>query len=265
MDQREFQIIKAIAVFAALTFVVIIQLVTPYEGKARNLFKNWKVNVPLAMINSVVLSLACGGCACMTALWAETNNYGLTNLAHVPALWRIVVSLFILDFTAYAWHRANHRLSLLWRFHAVHHSDQIFEVSTGFRFHIGELAISMIVRLAVVAAFGLPVLGILVFEVLYVLLNLFEHGNIRLSAGPEQTLEKVFVTPALHRKHHSVDLNELNSNFSTIFSFWDRAFRTYLKSQSTEMIVVGLPGAERHEDGLVELLRMPLKARAGPI
>jgi sterol desaturase/sphingolipid hydroxylase (fatty acid hydroxylase superfamily) len=171
----------------------------------------------------------------------QRYGFGILNHLGLDSLSGAVVSLFILDLTAYLWHVANHRIAGLWRFHSVHHSDEIFDASTAVRFHIGELLISLIVRLAVVAVFGLPVLGILVFEIVYAFFNFFEHGNIRLPDGFNHTFSRVFVTPVLHRYHHSANNNHLNTNFGTIFSIWDRVFRTFSVGTQGLTYKVGLP------------------------
>ena len=109
----------------------------------------------------------------------------------------------MLDLVAYMWHRANHTWTLLWRFHAVHHSDIYFDASTAFRFHPGELLISLGVRLVAVTVTGLPILGLIAFEVLYGFSNVFVHSDIRMTSRHERRLGWVIVTPSLHRMHHS--------------------------------------------------------------
>ena len=58
----------------------------------------------------------------------------------------------------------------------------------------------------------------------------------------EALLARVFVTPALHRRHHSRELVLLNSNYETIFTFWDRLFGTFGASSSATLVRIGLPG-----------------------
>ncbi|MCB0351124.1 MAG: sterol desaturase family protein, partial [Bdellovibrionales bacterium] len=93
-------------------------------------------------------------------------------------------------------------------------------------------------------------------ELTYQFFNFFEHGNIKLSKNLEMQLEKVFITPALHRKHHSQVPNELNSNYGTIFSFWDKFGRTKTPSHSEEKFALGLPKQD-HDWSLKEVLLKP--------
>lgn len=262
MSESEFQIGKAIAFAAALIAATVAQFVFPHRRSIGAVFANWKANLPLALLNLVIVNLVCGGCVCLVAHWAALHEFGFTNLIKMPLSLRIGAGIVVLDFIAFSWHRANHHWPFLWRFHAVHHSDIFFDSSTALRFHPGEILISLVVRVAVVTAVGIPVVGIFAFEVVYVFCNFFEHGNIRLSLKVEKLLSTIFVTPALHRKHHSVNRAELNSNFGTIFSVWDQLFKTHANSSSIENITVGLPGQNGVDRRIGELLRMPFVRRA---
>ena len=84
--------------------------------------------------------------------------------------------------------------------------------------------------------------SVIVFEVVFAFANFFEHGNINLPLEPERTLGRVFVTPALHRRHHSHESALLNTNYGTIFSFWDRLFGSYGENRSDIPVQTGLPG-----------------------
>jgi sterol desaturase/sphingolipid hydroxylase (fatty acid hydroxylase superfamily) len=172
----------------------------------------------------------------------------------------IVVSVLALDLVSYAWHRANHRLRLLWRFHQVHHSDVTFTVSTGVRFHPGELLLSLPLRLAAVALVGVPPEAVVVFEVLFNIANLVEHGDTNLPAVAERLLNRVFITPALHRWHHSRRWAQLNTNFGTIFVVWDRLFDTFQSNASATAVDTGLPNVAQ-PTGFVRALVMPRVAR----
>jgi sterol desaturase/sphingolipid hydroxylase (fatty acid hydroxylase superfamily) len=146
----------------------------------------------------------------------------------------------------------------LWQFHQVHHSDTTFTVSTGVRFHAGELLLSLPVRLAAVVALGAPAEGVLLFELLFTVANLVEHGDISMPARLEHRLGQVLVTPALHRRHHSKEVTELNTNFGTIFSLWDRWFGTFLASGSDAAVQTGLPGIS-DAPGLFQAVLFPLR------
>jgi sterol desaturase/sphingolipid hydroxylase (fatty acid hydroxylase superfamily) len=151
----------------------------------------------------------------------------------------------------------------LWRFHQVHHSDTTFTVSTGVRFHPGELLLSLPVRLGAVLIIGAPPAAIIIFEVIFTVANLIEHGNIGLPLRVEERLGRLFITPAVHRWHHVSDRAALNTNFSTIFSFWDRLFATYAPNTSAVRVDTGLPDLSGHIRWL-QALALPWRPRAGP-
>ena len=264
MGEIEFQTWKTAAVILAFTVSITLQWYSPLQDKPRDIVKNWRLNLPLALLNAIILGAICTGCACTVSIYEQKHGLGLFNVLGIDSLSGAAVGLFVLDFTAYSWHVANHRVAFLWRFHSVHHSDEIFDASTAVRFHIGELLVSLVVRLAIVAFFGLPVLGILAFEIVYAFFNFFEHGNIRLPEGFSRKFAGVFVTPDLHRFHHSADKRHLNTNFGTIFSVWDRVFQTLEKEVRRGSYRVGVPEPAPWASNFIGTLTYPfLKRRPG--
>ena len=260
LDSEHFAYYKLAGFTFVFLIAALIQLLLPYKSLRGQILKNWKTNFLLAFTNTGLTSFICASCACAWSQLLHLKGIGLFNLDSLPAWLKISITLLALDATAYFWHRMKHRYKILWRFHSVHHSDSVYEASTAIRFHIGELLLSLLVRLAVIALFGLSVSSILIFELVYQFFNIFEHGNIRLPLQFESLAAKVFVTPAFHRKHHSAKPRELNSNYGTVFSFWDRIGSSYQSSSSIENIKVGLP---QMEDGnsFFDLLRMPIGKR----
>ena len=257
--QQNFYFYKGLGVALSLVLIITAQLLFPNRHQLRDLLTNWKVNVPLALIDAGLLSLLCGACVCTWAGIVRGSGFGFFDRAGVPYWIQVVLTVLLLDLVAYAWHRANHASRFLWRFHAVHHSDNCFEASTAFRFHPGELLISLAIRLVVVTLTGLPLMGLIVFEIVYAFFNLFVHSDIRLSPAHEGPLCSIFITPSLHRLHHSDRPAELNTNFGTIFSFWDRLGRSYVFADVSKDNRVGLPDHEDRTLGLMEALMLPLK------
>ncbi|HXX49021.1 MAG TPA: sterol desaturase family protein, partial [Myxococcota bacterium] len=173
----------------------------------------------------------------------------------------LAASVAGLDLVSWAWHRANHALPVLWRFHRVHHADPVVTASTSLRFHPGEILLSLPVRLAAIALLGAPLAGVLAFEAVFGAANALEHGNFDLPAGLEQALERAFVTPALHRRHHSVSRAEHDANYGTIFSFWDRLGRSRCPGASRDRFPIGLPpGATGAPRSLSAMLLEPFRA-----
>ena len=254
MTEFEFQIVKAVGFIAALSLAVAIQHVSPHRALAGS----WRANMGLWAVNAVILGLVCGGCACAVSLGARDAGIGLLNQGTVSLWVSIPVSVLGMDVVSYFWHRANHRVPLLWRFHQAHHSDADYTVTTALRFHPGELLLSLPVRLLAVTLLGVPVVGVIVFEVVFAFANFWEHGNINVPLKVEQALGRVFITPALHRRHHSVESQLLNSNYGTIFSFWDRLLGSFGESRSSVKVETGLPGVES-SIGTMGILALPAR------
>ena len=123
-----------------------------------------------------------------------------------------------MDLTFYYWHRLNHLRPLLWRFHNVHHVDPDMDVTTSFRFHLGEVLYSTLFRLLQVGLMGVSPLTYLLYEFIFNCATMFHHSNVRLPLAWERLLNRVFVTPRMHGVHHSALGPETNSNYSVIFS-----------------------------------------------
>ncbi len=162
----------------------------------------------------------------LVSIWATRNHFGLSNWLHLPALLTIVLGVILYDYAYYWWHKFMHLAPFFWRFHNVHHTDLDMDVSTASRFHLGEVFFSIFFRVAVVGALGLSIWTLAVYEVLFSVANQFQHSNWRLPLGFERTLNLFFVTPRMHGIHHSIVQRETNSNWGTVFRWWDQIHRT---------------------------------------
>lgn len=238
MTEAEFQIVKSAGFVLAFALAVGLQHWRPH----RRLAGSWRANGGLWAVNAVVLGAVCTGCACTVSHWARGEGWGLLNQGVGPGWLAIAVSVLGLDLVSYAWHRANHRVSLLWRLHQAHHSDPDYTVTTALRFHPGELLLALPVRLVAIALLGVPIAGVIVFELVFAFANFCEHGNIALPGKMERRLGRVLITPALHRRHHGQEARLLDTNFGTIFSFWDRLLGSYGENRSAVRVETGLPG-----------------------
>ncbi len=255
MNEIEFQIVKSIGFVIALLGALALQRSLPHAG----LGGSWRLNGGLWALNAVILGVVCAGCACTVSRWAEAEGFGLLNQGNVKGWMAVPIAVLCLDGISYAWHRANHRVLLLWRFHQVHHSDPNFTVTTALRFHFGELLLGLPVRLLGVALLGISIPGVIAFELIFAFANFFEHGDIDLPLAFEKRLAMLFITPALHRRHHSCDADLLNSNYGTIFSFWDRGFLSFGPSSSDVSVEIGLSGVPGSL-GPPEALMMPVRS-----
>jgi len=180
-----------------------------------------------------------------------------------PAWWGgwggLALDLLILDLWIYWWHRANHEIQLLWRFHEVHHLDTFLDTTSAVRFHFGEVLLSAGVRAVVIIALDIPLTSVLVFETVVLLAALFQHSNLRLPRGLERALTLVIVTPAWHWMHHHALRVDTDSNYGNLFSFWDRLFRSKCRHDRTVDMKIGVEGIA--EKPLLPLLGRPFMPR----
>jgi sterol desaturase/sphingolipid hydroxylase (fatty acid hydroxylase superfamily) len=181
--------------------------------------------------------------------------------------WSVVIaSVIVLDCAIYWQHRLLHKIPILWRLHRVHHADIGFDVTTAVRFHPFEIAVSMGIKLAFIALFGIPALAVLIFEILLSAGSLFTHANIRLPDTFERRLRWLLVTPEMHRIHHSVHWDETNSNFGFHLSLWDRIFGSYRdqpRDEQTTMQIGLHEFRDRRDQSLWALLVNPFRSAGG--
>jgi len=168
-------------------------------------------------------------------------KWGINYQYSAPPFIKGLVAFLIMDYTNYLWHILNHKLSWLWRFHVVHHSDHDLDVTTALRFHFGELIGSVFYRGAFVFIAGATALQVLIYEILFEGATQFHHSNLKLPFHFEKALNKIIVTPRMHGIHHSVIKEETDSNYSVIFSFWDRLHNTVRLNVNQDLIVIGVP------------------------
>jgi sterol desaturase/sphingolipid hydroxylase (fatty acid hydroxylase superfamily) len=190
--------------------------------------RRWLTNLSMLLISSGVLRLVFPAAAVGAAVWAEANHWGLFRWLGLDSAVAGILSFVILDFAVWLEHVASHKIPVLWRIHRMHHADTGLDVTTGLRFHPLEILLSMLWKAAIVVALGAPVLGVLVFEIVLNGTSMFNHSNVRLTAGTDRALRKVLVTPDMHRVHHSCEPAETDSNYGFNFPFWDRLFGTYV-------------------------------------
>lgn len=190
------------------------------------------------------------------------RRVGLTSHLPAPQWMRDVVAVLLLDYTLYVWHILTHRTPGLWRFHLVHHVDLDLDVTTGLRFHAGELALSVPWRSAQIAIIGVTPRALMTWQALTLASVLFHHSNSRLPARLERALTWILVTPRMHAIHHSADEHERAWNFSSGLSIWDRLHGTFNVDRSEADVRIGVDGYGSPSDvGLARLLEMPFRSR----
>src|SRR6185436_20889225 len=153
---------------------------------------------------------------------AERHRLGLLRWLGLPRALRAILGFLLLDYTLYLWHRLNHRVPVLWNFHAMHHIDLDLDSTTGLRFHFGELALAAWFRAAQILLIGVDRETLRVWQQMLVASVVFHHSNVELPIAIERRLVGLLVTPRMHGIHHSTRVAESDTNFSSLLSCWDR-------------------------------------------
>ena len=214
-------------------------------------------NIALTLI-LVVTNLALSFSSAYLAAFAVRSGVGLFLLFDLSAWTQTVFGIVALDLFAYFAHVLLHKSWLGWQFHRVHHSENAVDVTTTFRQHPGETVWRILWQLAAIVVFGLPLWIVIIYLILSSINAQVEHANIRLNSNIDRLLRLLIVTPHMHKVHHSRDQRETDSNYSNIFSCWDRLFGTYTAEINFQKLRYGLDGFDgRERQTLRALLKMP--------
>ena len=260
MNLTQHEGLLRLAAFGALLGLLLLaQWRWPARGDSRPA-RRQLVNLGMGAVDTAILRL---GFPVLAVGWAvAVDGGGLFGRLAWPAWVEFAAAVLLLDLAIYWQHRVMHAVPMLWRLHRVHHCDTAFDVTTGLRFHPLEIALSMGFKLALISLLGPDPAAVLVFELLLSLGSLFTHTDIALPAGLDRRLRWLFVTPSMHRVHHSTRRVETDSNFGFHLSVWDRLFGSYTAAprEDERRMPIGLRSwREPRDQRLVSLLMNPFR------
>jgi len=252
-----------IGVFAGvLACMMLLEALMPRRKRALGRGARWPANLGIVVVDTLVARLLIPLPPAAAALWASENGVGLCNFLEIPALAATAGSVVFLDFAIYVQHVVFHKVPVLWRLHRMHHADTEIDVTTGIRFHPIEIILSLLIKIALVLALGIPAVAVIVFEVLLNASAMFNHANMKLPLGADRALRTLIVTPDMHRVHHSWHRDETDSNYGFCLSVWDRIFTTYTPQprDGHDGMTIGLDDFRADRDrGLIGLLAIPFR------
>lgn len=237
----------ALAYFGALIVVALLEAAIPFRPVGDTVRLRWLSNIGIAVLDTAVVRWLFPLVGVGWATFCSTRGWGFFNAFAVPAWFSFVVTVLVIDLLIYAQHFALHRVPLLWLVHRTHHTDQVFDLTTGVRFHPIETILGTAVTLVVILALGAPPVAVFAIQLLSVAFAFLEHANVRLAPSWDRLLRLIVVTPDMHRIHHSCEVREGNSNFSNVFPWWDRLFGTYIDQPTVGAARVAF-GVEGFED-----------------
>ena len=223
-------------------------------GVLRRLIRNYIVSIP----GFIIVRLAMLPIPFSIAVWAQHRHIGLLNWLSLPAWIAAIAGFLILDYAYWWWHWANHMIPFFWRFHNVHHTDLDMDVTTAARFHFGEMFFSIAFLSAAILLAGVGPITFIIFFVVFEGAIAFHHSNWRLPLQLERVLNLMIVTPRMHGIHHSIVQRETNSNWGTIFCWWDKFHRTLRRDIPQDAITIGVAAyRDEHELTIGKLLALP--------
>lgn len=233
---------------------------TPTTSTARRI----TLHVAVAIVNTTLTRMLVYVPLLIWIVYVEQMGWGIARWLGLDGWPEFLLSILVLDAFDYLWHRANHRIPFLWRFHKAHHSDNDLDVFTALRFHPGELIISAGVKASWVVVWGPSAIAWFLFEAMVSFCAQMHHSNIDLPDQVERSLARILVTPRFHAAHHLVERDYGDCNFSTIFSFWDHFFGTlapWLSHADLKARPMGLPEGRAETLSFSQLLLEPVKSR----
>jgi sterol desaturase/sphingolipid hydroxylase (fatty acid hydroxylase superfamily) len=221
-----------------LTGVFLIQYLLEHKFPQDKKINNWineRFNIGVGFFNlavnffpATILVLLLG--------FIDRNNLGLLQQWTLPLGVELLLTILVLDLWMYAWHWFNHNTDFLWQFHRFHHRDEKMNSTTALRFHFAELLFSLPGKAVVYTIFGLSFLPVMIYEILFFSSVVIHHSNIFITEKLDALYRLVFASPRMHRIHHSRLKVERNSNYGSLFSFWDKIFGSFRSQPKGEII-----------------------------
>jgi len=243
-----------------IVLFIFLEYVIPFRPTTLSRLQRWRINFTMNFCNVLLVDLLFVYLLNATTLFSAEHSLNLFEQIHLNTFLRIACTVLVLDLAMYAWHRLNHAIPLLWRFHRVHHTDLNVDVSSAARFHFGEVTGSTIITYTLMLFLGATLVEVRLFQVILFLMAQFGHSNLKLNPTLERSLWIFLVPPAMHRIHHSNVKKETDTNYGTIFSFWDRIFGTFTKDVDQDNIVFGLKEFDDPKElMLLKLLVLPFR------
>ncbi len=254
-----------LSVFAGVfAIMAALEMSMPRKERTEPVSRRWFTNIAIVVVDTLALRLLFPILAVGMAGYATAQGWGLFALVDLPFWFEVLICAVLLDLAIYGQHVASHKIPILWRVHQMHHADRDIDVTTGARFHPVEIILSMLYKFVVIILLGAPALAVFIFEVLLNGSAMFNHANWRMPLWLDKIVRTVFVTPDMHRVHHSVHHRETDSNYGFNLSIWDRMFGTYIDQprDGHEGMTIGLtPFQDSKPSNILWCLTLPFKGK----
>jgi sterol desaturase/sphingolipid hydroxylase (fatty acid hydroxylase superfamily) len=216
-------------------------------------FVTRKKNEPTYTIGNTMQNMSIGALDQIGSLFYFTALYFILDysyqhfsLFHLSDSWiQWVLAFIVVDFLSYWYHRFSHRTHILWAGHITHHSSPHFNLSNGFRTSLFQ-GINRIIFWALLPIFGFSPWVLLVTLKVSGIYDFVQHTKW----FPRiPWLERILITPSLHRVHHGKNEIYIDKNYGSVFSIWDRLFGTF--QEETEPVEYGIKAEYRDSNPLI--------------
>lgn len=252
-------ILLPLALLCLFGVLAVMEARVPLRSSEGGIVWRFAANIGIAVLSFCVAAVTVRP-AISVGLGIGRNDIGLLPFFGADGIASIALGCMLMDFAFYLWHRANHGIGFLWRFHNVHHVDPHLDVSTAVRFHFGEIALSSAFQIAQLSIIGVDALTFAIYQCIFHASVLFHHSNLKLPIVLERSLSWLIVTPRMHGIHHSQVARETNSNFCVVLSIWDRLCGTARLNVPQNRLSIGVPGYSLSGDaGFLRSLRLPFE------
>ena len=248
---------RALILAGGITFFWLLESGIPLFRFGYNKWKHAGVNF-FFTATTIIINFAFAILIVLSSDWCVQNHFGLLQWLAMPLWLQMVAGLLLLDLIgAYTVHLLEHKIKWMWKFHVVHHADTYVDTTTATRHHPGESVFRAVFTIVAVFVSGAPIWLVMMYQSISVVLSQFNHANINMPAWLDKTLRIFIVTPNMHRIHHHYMRPQTDSNYSNIFSFWDRFFGTYNNTAMKE-IQFGLDVLQHKKDQSISaMLKVP--------
>lgn len=252
-------LVRLLPVLSALAVASIVEALVPLRKQSRRASGRLATNLWLLAI-TLALGILLNFTLALGAAYFAESGVGLLQVLGVGGVAAFIVSLLALDGASYLVHRLMHQTPVLWRVHLAHHIDASVDATTAFRQH----PIEGVLRFSFIAAtawgLGAPPAAIAIYRLLGSLNSVLEHANLRVPRWLDRIAVLFWVTPDMHKVHHSRDRLETDSNYANLFSFFDRLFGTFTPSSRGPHVRYGINGYDTPEQQSIgAVLWLPLR------
>jgi len=242
--RAHFVSISTIELIGLIVLISLLEIIVPRKSRVGETRVRWFGNISSMILGAICIRLLFPVIGYSFATLCAKRGWGLLNNVDLPLWSKAAITLIALDLAVYFRHRLVHRVPFLWRLHRLHHTDDDVDFTTALRFHPLDSILNVAIELGQIAILGAAPMVLLVFNLVTNVLDLMIHANVRLPVGLDRFIRRALVTPDMHRTHHSQRMQETNSNYSSVFSLWDRLFGTYVAEP--------MGGHEQLPSGLIE-------------